>query len=72
MEPLAGQIWVVEHSRKGQFHLRIENVEDDWIGGTIVEGVASYLNEEDRGSGDPITCRRSLLTFKEQVLDPRT
>ncbi len=56
--PVVGAVYVVDHSRKGRFTVRVLSVSDIWLTGEIVEGyAAAMLDYNERGRGDEITIR---------------
>ncbi len=58
-----GTTYDVEHSRKGNFTLKVTHVGDEWIRGKIVSGRATLISEADYVSGEMISVRRSLASF---------
>jgi len=63
-ELVAGRDYHVSHTRKGKFGMRVENVGDEWISGSVVSGVAKAMLDYNRVYvGEPITVRRSFCTF---------
>lgn len=73
MIPEVGKRYHVYHSRKGQFDMDVQRVnqskdEDWWVSGPIIAGRAYYisrLNEREGEVGDHITVRASLAKFEE-------
>lgn len=65
MEELTrGEIYLINHSRKGIFNLEFLYENDNFITGTIVSGRAKFFSG-DAGEGEEITLRKSLcITIK--------
>ena len=60
----SGEIYKVNHSRKGKFKLLVENQCDTWVTGLITEGTAkAILQENERDQFEEITIRKSLCSF---------
>jgi hypothetical protein len=58
--------YIVDHSRKGLFTIRVESVEGEWVGGVIVSGKANALCESNiKRIGEKILIRKSLCKFTE-------
>lgn len=56
----------VNHSRKGIFELNITRIDEEWVTGIIVNGMAkAILSYNERLIGDEITIRRSFCSFEE-------
>ena len=56
--------YVVNHSRKGTFTLKITNIDDTWITGTIVEGkTRAIMSYNEKEIGEKITIRKSFCNF---------
>jgi hypothetical protein len=63
-----GKTYKVIHKRKGEFVLKIIEGNDVWVKGLIVDGVAQYLNEENKTEGELIEVRRDfLINMGEQI-----
>ena len=59
-----GEIYKVNHSRKGTFNLLVKNQCDTWVTGWITEGTAKAILEENvREQFEKITIRKSLCSF---------
>lgn len=66
--PVAGTVYHVKHSGKGEFVMHVTSVTDDFASGTVVEGEAvAFLLHNVAYSGDPITVRISFCTFTPYV-----
>ena len=64
-EYIIGQTYIVNHTRKGKFAMRVTEQDDEWIVGVIVSGTANALIRDNvRGKGEEITVRKSLLTLQ--------
>jgi hypothetical protein len=59
-----GQEVKVQHARKGNFRIKITEIDGDMITGTITEGTATYLTEENRTKGDSIRIDTSRSFIK--------
>lgn len=60
------KVCLVNHSRKGEFYIKIVWFDDTWVTGEIISGKASaLLPENEREKGENITVRKSLCTFTE-------
>lgn len=69
-----GEIWEVEHQRKGAFTICLSadynTEEDEWISGVIVQGTAkAMLHYNVREVGESITMRGSFTVFVKRVSD---
>ena len=64
-----GKTYHVSHCRKGKFMFTVtELAGEEWVGGTIVEGVANAMMEYNVGfPGDHISMRIKFLTILEEV-----
>lgn len=61
-----GKTYAVDHSRKGRFQLKVTKVNDEWVYGTVVEGVAAAQMEYNmREVGESVTLRREFASFRE-------
>jgi len=59
-----GEIYQVNHSRKGVFNLLVVNQGSDFVTGIIVKGKAmAMLKYNERKQSDSITIRKSLCEF---------
>lgn len=57
-----GKTYRIRHSRKGQFVFRVTGMNDEWVSGEIVSGVAkAMLDYNVREAGEDITVRRSFI-----------
>ena len=62
MELSNKKTYLIRHSRKGTFALKIESQCDTWVHGTIAGGKAKAMMEYNECSkGDPVSCRRSHI-----------
>lgn len=60
----SGEIYKVNHSRKGTFKLLVENQCDTWVTGLITDGTAkAILQENEREQFEEITIRKTLCSF---------
>lgn len=60
----SGEIYTVNHSRKGTFRILIESQDETWAHGIIVNGTAvAFLDYNRKFVGDDITIRKSLCRF---------
>jgi hypothetical protein len=63
---IIGELYSVNHSRKGKFILKLTNESDEWITGLIVFGHADAIRQSNvKFEGEEITIRKSLCTCKE-------
>lgn len=61
---IIGQEYHVRHTRKGQFAMRVEKVDGEWISGVISSGKAkALLAYNEKETGEEITIRESHSTF---------
>lgn len=59
-----GEIYEVNHRRSGSFKLFVERQDEDWVTGTIVEGVATAsMGCNAKKQFEQITIRKSFCTF---------
>ena len=59
-----GKIYLVKHSRKGNFRMKVIEDNGEWIDGIIIEGKTNavmYYNV--REEGEKVTVRKSLCKF---------
>ena len=55
-------VYDILHSRKGRFHLKVSKINEKWIEGTIVEGVADAMMDYNiKREGDFIIIRKELI-----------
>jgi tellurite resistance-related uncharacterized protein len=62
-----GKIYLIEHSRKGNFLAKVLSQDDEWATVEVVKGHAEFMasGNSDRGlSGDQITIRKSFCVFR--------
>lgn len=59
-----GKCYKTMHARKGNFNLEIEEIGDEWITGTIIEGEARYIASSNATRDDQLTVRISLCEFE--------
>ncbi len=65
MNLIEGQIYKVNHSRKGTFNLMVTKQDETWVTGLIVEGKAKAMLEyNEREQFDDITIRKELCKFQ--------
>lgn len=65
MELTIGEIYEVNHSRKGRFNMLVESQDDEWVTGIITDGQAgAILDYNIREQFEEITIRKSLCSFK--------
>ena len=65
MNLIEGQIYKVNHSRKGVFNLMVTNQDKTWVTGLIVEGKAGAILEyNEREQFEDITIRKELCKFR--------
>lgn len=60
--PEVGKTYDISHSRKGQFRVKVTAVHGEFFTGTIAEGVAGYMNDDDRGPGMEIDINITLCS----------
>lgn len=65
MKLIKGKVYTIRHNRKGTFRGKYLGGFDDWATFEIVDGEASYVNQENRGTGEEITVRRSFCHFSK-------
>jgi len=54
----------IQHKRKGNFIAKIDDFGDEWISGTVVQGIAhAAMHYNTIYEGEAITMRRSLVCF---------
>jgi hypothetical protein len=58
--PVVGTLYDVVHERKGGFRVRVTSFDDEWLHGVIVDGSARFVNDSDRGPGEPVIVRHNL------------
>ena len=59
--PKVGGIYEVRHSRKGTFDLQVTEVNDNWLTGVVVGGVAkAAMSYNVKYEGDKITIRDTM------------
>lgn len=71
-----GEIWRLNHCRKGDLTLKFTSVDDEWAEAEIVKGHVSYASADNRlmqkleglgTPGDTITTRIEFLTLYERL-----
>ena len=55
-----GKKYDVDHAHKGNFQIRVTSVEGPIVTGVITWGVARYVNEPDRYTGQHIAVRTDM------------
>jgi len=65
IRPVAGKTYLVNHTRKGKFTMKVDNVEKTWISGVIVSGTERGIMKI-RDVDDHIPVRTSFCTFHEE------
>ena len=61
-----GKTYDVDHTRKGKFRVLVTAVNDGWVEGRVVSGVATALLAHNvREMGEKITIRAAHATFTE-------
>jgi hypothetical protein len=57
-ELIIGQEYHVRHTRKGQFAMRVDSVDGEWVSGVISSGKATaLLSYNKKETGEEITIR---------------
>lgn len=65
MEYVKGDVYTVNHSRKGLFTLRVESEDSTWLTGVIVEGSAgAVMKYNEKYPGDTIQIRKEFISGK--------
>lgn len=59
IQPKKGRVYDTD-GRKGKFRIRVTSVNGEWIDGEILKGEATFLSQENRGHGEPVTLRDVL------------
>ncbi len=68
MEYEIGATYIVNHSRKGKFALRVDSQDDEWLTGEVVGGTAKAIMDYNiKEKGDPITVRKSFLSIERKA-----
>lgn len=62
-----GKTYLVSHSRKGRFTFQVTEINEIWVTGIIVEGVADAIMEYNvKVEGEEITVRASFLKILKE------
>lgn len=68
-----GEVWLVRHSRKGEFGIQFRDDYDldtaEFVRGTVVDGVATGITA-DWGPGEQLDMRPSFLTLVKRIGEP--
>lgn len=57
-----GQVYIINHTRKGTFGMRVDSQDEEWISGEVVGGTADAMMDYNiKEKGEPITVRKSLI-----------
>lgn len=65
-KPEVGKIFIVNHSRKGKFTMKVTSVKEEWAEGLVVDGYAkAVMDYNEKYIGDIITVRISMCSFTE-------
>ena len=78
MKPQVGEVWQIEHSRKGPLVIRVleDPAADDFFAGEIIEGKVAFMSQSNRDAqrsdglgtaGDTIRMRGSFTKFVSRV-----
>jgi len=57
-----GKEYIITHTRKGMFAMRVDSQDDTWVNGVIVGGATSTMmayNEKEKG--DNLSIRREFI-----------
>lgn len=60
---VSGKLYNITHIRKGEFQLRVEGEDDEFIYGVIDGGVAEKLEGATYSVGEKISVRKSFCTI---------
>lgn len=61
IQPVIGNVYRVNHSRKGVFDIIVKNVSDNWVTGVIVQGKTRAASPDNiYEEGEAVTIRDSL------------
>ena len=62
MELKNGKKYLINHSRKGTFAMRVDSQTGTWINGVVIGGTTDAMNIDNKNFlGDPITIRASFI-----------
>lgn len=65
------QVWKINHSRKGNLTVKFlhdaDLDKDEWVDAEIIDGIAHYISENNRSSGDTLEMRSSFVTLLEAL-----
>ena len=69
MDLKVGEVYNVDHKRKGKFVAKITALGEEWVGVEVVNGSAYFMSASNRlagrgEKGDEITVRKSFCTFR--------
>lgn len=58
-----GATYLISHTRKGRFFMRVTGQCDEWLSGVVVAGTAkAMLDYNVKEAGDELTIRKSFIT----------
>jgi len=58
-----GSTYLISHTRKGRFFMRVTGQFDEWLSGVVVAGTAkAMLDYNVKEAGDEVTLRKSFIT----------
>lgn len=58
-----GATYLISHTRKGRFFMRVTRQSDEWLSGVVVAGTAkAMLDYNVKEAGDEVTLRKSFIT----------
>lgn len=57
-----GKVYIINHSRKGTFGMRVDSQDEEWLTGEVVGGTAKAIMEYNvKEKGEEITVRKNLI-----------
>lgn len=57
-----GNTYIINHTRKGVFGMRVDRQDDEWLHGEVVGGVAKAIMDYNvKEKGEAITVRKCLI-----------
>ena len=64
-----GKIYLVKHTRKGNFRMKVIEDSGEWVSGIVIEGIANAIMDYNiKEEGEKITVRKGLCRFIPETI----
>lgn len=60
-----GETYIINHTRKGSFTVRVEHEDDEWVTGEIMSGQPRYMAQDPlyyKEKGESVTLRKCFIS----------